>query len=480
VAETTLPAVTRQISPIHGKRAHRVAIMVAMTPTTLALTNPPLGKSKMKKAFIAGIATAAIYGAPAIAADVPVKAPVNKAIAQVYDWTGWYVGYNVGLGVSQTNASTPNAVGDEGSNDVTRPGPAGGVQGGYNWHFSPNLVAGIEGDIGFLVIKRSVADFNDTVAFGVKTDAYGTLRGRLGYTSGPSLFYLTGGIAVVRFKNSFTEGSDDSSTSRTASGFTFGGGLETMLGGGWSAKVEYLNIDAGDVSVDGTPLGLGTAVFENRFHIFRYGANYRFGGPVSANVLPAHSWSGFYAGVNAGAGVSQVAVNAPPTISSVGSSVDIAASGFTGGAQAGYNWQAPANWLLGVEGDIGVLRVKRSFKNWDDPERFGINAGWYSTLRGRLAYSTGPALLYVTGGAALVSVRNDFDRISRSKTAVGWTAGGGIEAAFTHNWTAKAEYLYVDAGKIVFDPEFTSINEPAVFHNRFHVFRLGLNYKFGG
>ena len=70
------------------------------------------------------------------------------------------------------------------------------MQGGYNWHFSPNLVAGIEGDIGLLRIKRSLVDFNDVEAFGVETDAYGTLRARLGYSNGPSLFYLTGGMGV--------------------------------------------------------------------------------------------------------------------------------------------------------------------------------------------------------------------------------------------------------------------------------------------
>ena len=33
---------------------------------------------------------------------------------------------------------------------------------------------------------------------------------------------------------------------------------------------------------------------------------------------------------------------------------------------------------------------------------------------------------------------------SFSKTAVGWTAGGGLEYAFLNNWSAKPEYLYAD------------------------------------
>ena len=155
------------------------------------------------------------------------------------------------------------------------------MQGGYNWQFGPHLVAGIEGDIGYLGINRSVLDFNDIAAFGVKTDAYGTVRGRLGYSTGPSLFYLSGGIAVVRLKNTF-QSFVGFNYPLGRSPVSFGAGLETMLGGNWSARVEYLNIDAGNVSVDSTQVGQDTALFDDRFHIFRFGANYRFGGPASA------------------------------------------------------------------------------------------------------------------------------------------------------------------------------------------------------
>jgi outer membrane immunogenic protein len=33
---------------------------------------------------------------------------------------------------------------------------------------------------------------------------------------------------------------------------------------------------------------------------------------------------------------------------------------FTGGFQAGYNWQFAPNWLVGIEGDINYLRGERS------------------------------------------------------------------------------------------------------------------------
>jgi hypothetical protein len=47
----------------------------------------------MKKILAAGIAAAAFYGAPAIASDMPVRAPIYKAAAPapVFNWTGFYI-----------------------------------------------------------------------------------------------------------------------------------------------------------------------------------------------------------------------------------------------------------------------------------------------------------------------------------------------------------------------------------------------------
>lgn len=457
----------------------------------------------MKRFVLAASVLAAASAANA--ADMPAKAPVYKApLISAYDWTGFYLGVNAGIGASQTTASTPSDP-FTGSSALDRAGAGftGGVQGGFNWQFAPHWVAGIEGDIGYLGVNRSSLDWNDAVAVGIKTDWYGTLRGRFGYANGSTLFYATGGGAFVAVRNNFDDLSSSSNASKSeiATGWTAGGGIETALGGNWSAKTEYLYIDAGRQDFSNTITGfanIATAHFDNRFHIFRYGLNYKFGGPAVAKALPTHDWSGFYVGVNAGVGLLQGKASAPvnPANSAAdiaGTSLDLAEAGFSGGLQAGYNWQFAANWVAGFEGDIQYLRIKRTPANWDDPTIFfGAKTNWFSTLRGRLGYSTGPALLYVTGGAAFVKVTNNFDLVdpdpfaatansqaSASKIATGWTLGGGIEAALTQNWTAKTEYLYVDAGhQDVFNPDIGFGPATAHFGNRFHVFRYGLNYKF--
>jgi outer membrane immunogenic protein len=112
-------------------------------------------------------------------------------------------------------------------------------------------------------------------------------------------------------------------------------------------------------------------------------------------------------------------------------------------------------------------------------------------VRGRAGYAVGSSLFYATGGFAYgevdtriadlnpiltAGVTNDF-----SHTRAGWTAGAGIEHAFTWlgpNWTAKAEYLYVDLGSMT--DSYSDGFETRIFttHAQDHVFRSGLNYRF--
>ena len=86
-----------------------------------------------------------------------------------------------------------------------------------------------------------------------KLDWFGTVRGRLGVLATPNiLFYGTGGAAYGLVKNSATITvaglSAVASSSDLRAGWTAGGGVEGALGGGWSAKVEYLYLDLGEHS----------------------------------------------------------------------------------------------------------------------------------------------------------------------------------------------------------------------------------------
>ena len=58
----------------------------------------------------------------------------------------------------------------------------------------------------------------------------------------------------------------------------------------------------------------------------------------------------------------------------------------------------------------------------------------------------------------------------------GYTVGGGIEAMFTRNWSAKLEYLYVNFGEKANYAIIggTPAENVLVTSN---IIRLGLNYK---
>ena len=77
-------------------------------------------------------------------------------------------------------------------------------------------------------------------------------------------------------------------------------------------------------------------------------------------------------------------------------------------------------------------------------------------------------------------------QISRipSKTKAGWTVGAGAEWMFARNWSAKAEYLYLDLGNA------SAIGRPSglppdalpraayTWNTRENIVRAGVNYHF--
>jgi len=441
---------------------------------------------EMKKFWLGSAAFFLLSAGAVIAADMPVKAPVYKAPAPVYSWTGWYAGANFGTGISQSRVFAPSLTPGGDTLDLNKASFTGGLQAGYNWQFNPNWLAGIEGDIGYLGINRQYTDWNQPTGtqVGLKTSWYSTLRARFGYVTGPSLFYATGGAAFVHVKDTFGD-PPLTTASFTKTGWTAGGGIETKLSRNWSTTTEYLYIDAGHASFASNYFAATNVVtFNHHFHIIKTGLNYKFGEPDeglpffgnAALLAPVHNWTGLYSGVNAGGAFSTTRARGVLTAGET----DINGSGFTGGGQIGYNVMIAPKWIVGIEGDLGHLGISRSFFQWDDaPVTFGEKAGLYGTLRGRVGTTTGPAFLYVTGGAAFARIRDTLSAgggvvDSSTKTATGWTYGGGTEVALDPRWSLKLEYL-----RIKLSDDHRAAGVDATFEPRFTVVRVGLNYKFG-
>jgi len=460
------------------------------------------------KNLLLGSAALFVLAGAANAADMPVRMPVKAAPVITYDWTGFYVGGYFGSSVEEVRASTNppgNPAGTRvGQFNVNTAGmlSVGGTVG-YNWQFAPRWLIGLEGDIGTLGVDRTVKEYNDVIIAGSKADWYSTIRARFGYVTGPSLLYVTGGVAFVHTTDTF---GGDSITipaiaaTSTRTGWTAGVGIETKLSRNWTTKTEYLFIDTGSSVVGTDPFGVGVApgsgplvptTFDHNYHVIKTGLSYKLDGnwegfPLFGSMLPSdHNWHGFYAGVNVGGGMSLV--RAIDIGSPTRGEEDPKGEGFAAGGQIGYNYMLTRRWFVGVEGDIGYLGIHASVDDWfDTTAQFDVKTNWYATARARFGSSTGPALLYVTAGGAWVNFQDGFapkTAISTgdltTRTQSGWTIGGGTEVAIDAHWSAKIESLYVDVG------HFNHTNTPpplvgfnADFKERFMIVRAGLNFKF--
>ncbi len=186
-------------------------------------------------------ATILMAGA-AHAADLPtIPAPPIAAPVSGYNWSGVYVGLEGGYSWGRAATHYDEAGFDTVPIGTMSPeGWLGGATVGFNYEFSNGFVAGVEGDVSAADISDTVPDLtggpDDTLTG--KTDVTGSIRGRLGYAAGRTLFYGTGGLALAHSKVSATDG--NLSDSATLTGWTAGGGIEQAVTQKISLKAEYL------------------------------------------------------------------------------------------------------------------------------------------------------------------------------------------------------------------------------------------------
>jgi outer membrane immunogenic protein len=186
---------------------------------------------------------------------------------------------------------------------------------------------------------------------------------------------------------------------------------------------------------------------------------------------PYYNWTGFYVGINGGGawgGRSRFDFPGGPTAAFDG-------SGWLAGGTLGFNYQF-GQFVLGLEGDIDGADIRGSSSCLGGGFLCQTHNDWLGTGRGRIGYAFGRILPYVTGGLAVGNLTASVPGIgAATDTRTGWTAGGGIEVALTGNWTAKAEYLYVDLGS--FQCSACGAPSPSVGFTT-NVVRAGVNYRF--
>jgi outer membrane immunogenic protein len=238
----------------------------------------------MKKILVSMSTAMALISTSMIAqaADLPTKtyAP-PPVVAQVYNWTGLYVGVNGGYGWGSQDPLAPFSNNFDRTSFSTSGGMIGGtigaqIQQGY-------VVVGVEGDLDWANVKGSgistptILGIPQPLTLNITSNisAVGTARIRTGVALSNWLFYATGGAAFVKSSANGTSIAGapcgtlgvipNCAASAWRPGLAAGLGTEWGFAQNWTAKVEYLYIDV-----------VGSGFSTDHINTIRAGVNYRF------------------------------------------------------------------------------------------------------------------------------------------------------------------------------------------------------------
>jgi outer membrane immunogenic protein len=224
-----------------------------------------------------------------------------------------------------------------------------------------------------------------------------------------------------------------------------------------------------------------------------FAADMALKGPPAPYPQPTSSWTGFYLGINGGAGWGTSSSSAD--IALLATTIPIASqgtAGWLGGVTAGYNFQAGVV-VFGIEGDF----------DWADIEgntsclvvfNCNVKQDWVGDIAGRLGVAPlSNLLMYVKGGVAWADTKYTFGNTfggvvsitgNASDTRTGGMLGMGVEYAFMAHWSAKIEYDFIDYGTDTVSMSLATVPPvalPAIstqIKETESLMKAGINYRF--
>ncbi|WP_055045642.1 outer membrane protein [Devosia sp. A16] len=226
----------------------------------------------MNKLAILVSALTICVAAPAVAADF--MEPVVVTDSASYDWSGFYIGLNAGVGLlSHTTTEYEGNIWDYGDFSASGFGASVGATIGANAQFGAGVV-GVEADINWSGLSTSSSWDGGDIENNVDWNWYGTLRARAGLAVDQALIYATAGAAFVDTSYYYGYVDDFASFDGIQVGLTAGVGAEYALSDNMSVKAEYLYIGLPTETVlddSDTPID-----FTSSAHVVRAGLNWSF------------------------------------------------------------------------------------------------------------------------------------------------------------------------------------------------------------
>lgn len=360
-------------------------------------------------------------------------------VAPPPSWTGFYVGATLGTGWAKFRRSNEwwNFDG------VGMVGASVGATVGFDYQFSPSIVAGIavEGNVNATAAKASF--FGETT---FREAASWALRGRLGtLTSDDTLVYVTGGVSEAFTSLSLPDNAPGGGDARYVGG-VFGAGVETRLARDLYGHVEYLHGVYGKRSFDG-----GLSYVHPDTGVARVGLVFRpseSGGrdtttaPTGArSPLLRESWTGAHIGAHGGVAWGSMKLSDPS-----GSADGVSGAGGAGGALLGYDYQHGRSVFgLEIDGGAGGARSTVSVALPLFSANAQITCDWDYSIRARAGHLFGDTLLFGTAGWTQTYGRlttAGLGGIGTSHAFTGVQLGGGMETMLTEHVGARLEYLH--------------------------------------
>lgn len=271
----------------------------------------------MRIVLAALVAFSVVHSAgSALAADLPARTYTKApAIATpVSDWTGFYIGGEVGGRWSDSTWTTdgllvPNGPIGNRTGDIPASFNSSSVRAGayfgYNWQVSRSWVLGIEGDAAWGDNNRSRAGIPGTWSPGtpfvfvsadnsnVRLGWDAAVRARVGWLVAPNVMLFGAGGAAwqdvsvganCQVTGPWCSVARSASFSTTKVGWTVGGGVEAKVWSNWLARVEYRYADFGRTDYAFFPATIDAVYMHHdlKTQTVSFGLAYQFGGPVVA------------------------------------------------------------------------------------------------------------------------------------------------------------------------------------------------------
>jgi outer membrane immunogenic protein len=220
-------------------------------------------------------------------------------------------------------------------------------------------------------------------------------------------------------------------------------------------------------------------------------------------VIPPFTWTSCYAGVQAGGGWGKKdltdTVGILSSLPGGFSAANLDVSGYMVGGQIGCDYQFAPTWVVGIEGAAtgGNISKTTNFATTaivpgddtatfiNDTASFRSTTDFLASITGRIGYAFDRWLVYGKGGVALVGDRYHVEDVNgnfffdATENRIGWTAGAGVEWAFTPEWSVKLEYDYYGFGTkslSLTDTTISGVIAPVDIHQTIQVVLLGVNF----